>query len=442
MSAEPEELRAAIGLPSAVMLVIGGVVGVGIFVNPAVVARALPSPELALAAWVVGGVVALLGAFVYAELAGRIPSTGGEYQYLRAAFGPMVAFLFGWTTLLVVHTGGLAAVSIVFADNVAVLTGGRLPRAPLVIGTLAVLAGVNCLGVKSGNGTQAILGFLKVAAILAMVAAGLSLAPPSAPLVAPQAHAGLKAFGAALIPVLFSYGGWQTANYVAGEVKDARRRLGVALLAGVLAVTALYLLVNIACLRALGVGGLAHTMTPASDMLGRVAGPVGAKLAAAVVALSALAFMSQGMLTGPRVIFAMARDGLFFRAAANLGSRSRAPTAAIVMVAIWTGVLALSGSYESILSYVTAMNFLFFGLTAAGLFVLRSRDRDAGGFRAPLHPLTTGLFVVASVVVVLSAFWSFPIDSLKGYAIMSAGVPLYLWWRRGDRNHLASAPHG
>lgn len=441
MSAEPHELRAAIGLPSAVMLVIGGVVGVGIFVNPAVVARALPSPGLALAAWVVGGVVALLGAFVYAELAGRIPSTGGEYQYLRAAFGPLAAFLFGWTTLLVVHTGGLAAVSIVFADNVAVLVGGGLPRAPVVIGTLAVLAGINCLGVRSGNGTQAILGVLKVAAILAMVAAGLSLAPQAAPPVTATAFPGFKAFGAALIPVLFSYGGWQTANYVAGEVKDAHRRLGVALLAGVLAVTALYLLVNIACLRALGVAGLARTMTPASEMLGRVAGPFGSKLAAGAVALSALAFMSQGMLTGPRVVYAMARDGLFFPAAANLGSRSRAPAAAIVMVAIWTGVLALSGSYESILSYVTAMNFLFFGLTAAGLFVLRSRDRDGGAFRTPLHPLTTGLFVAACVVVVLSAFWSFPIDSLIGYAIMAAGVPLYLWWRRSDRSRLASAHH-
>jgi APA family basic amino acid/polyamine antiporter len=310
-----------------------------------------------------------------------------------------------------------------------------------VIVTLAVLAGINCLGVKSGNGTQAILGALKVAAILAMVAAGLSLAPPAAAAVAAAAPLGPKAFGAALIPVLFSYGGWQTANYVAGEVKDARRRLGVALLAGVLAVTALYLLVNIACLHALGIGGLARTMTPASDLLGRVAGPVGAKLAAAAVALSALAFMSQGMLTGPRVIFAMARDGLFFRAAANVGSRSRAPSAAIVLVAVWTGVLALSGSYESILSYVTAMNFLFFGLTAAGLFVLRARDRDAGAFRTPLHPLTTGLFVAACVVVVLSAVWSFPIDSLKGYAIMAAGVPLYLWWRRGDRSRLASAHH-
>jgi basic amino acid/polyamine antiporter, APA family len=441
VSAEPQELRAAIGLPSAVMLVVGGVVGVGIFVNPAVVARDLPSPTLALAAWVVGGVVALLGALVYAELAGRIPSTGGEYQYLRAAYGPMAAFLFGWTTLLVVHTGGLAAVSIVFADNVAVLMGGGAPRAVIVLTTLAILAGINCLGVRSGNGTQAVLGALKVAAILAMVAAGLSLAKPVSPVPAPAVALGPKAFGAALIPVLFSYGGWQTANYVAGEIRDARRRLGLALLGGVIAVAALYLLVNIACLRALGIGGLARTMTPASDMLGLAAGPMGAKLAAAIVALSALAFMSQGMLTGPRVIFAMARDGLFFRAAARLGARGRAPAGAIILVAVWTGILALSGSYESILSYVTAMNFLFFGLTAAGLFVLRARDRGAEAFRTPLHPLTTGLFVAACAVVVASAFWSFPVDSLIGYAILAAGAPFYFWMRRRDPSLLASPPH-
>ena len=376
-----EGLRVAIGFPSAIMLVIGGIVGVGIFVNPAVVARGLHSPLLVLAAWTAGGVIALLGAFVYAELAARFPSTGGEYVYLRDTYGPLTGFLFGWTTLLVVQTGGQAAVAIIFAKNLNLLLGGALSERVVVVAVLAGLAAINCIGVRSGNRTQAGLGLLKVAAIAALIIAGLLFArhvAASAPLATPAPLSLLKAFGAAMIPVTFSYGGWQTANYVSGEIRDPARNLARALLVGVLAVIALYLLVNIACIRALGVDALGKTLTPASDVLQQVAGPVGARLAAAAIALSALAFMSQGMLTGPRVTFAMARDGLFFRGAAAIGETSRVPAVAIVLQAIWTGVLALSGSYEQILSYVIAMNFLFFGLSASCLFTLRRRERIAG----------------------------------------------------------------
>ncbi|MEJ0045056.1 MAG: amino acid permease [Rhodospirillales bacterium] len=254
-----EGLRIAIGFPSVVMLVIGGIVGVGIFVNPAVVARSLHTPGLALAAWTLGGVVALLGAFVYAELAARIPATGGEYVYLRDTYGPLAGFLFGWATLLVVQTGGMAAVAIVFAKNLDVLFSGALPERAVVVAVLAALAAINCIGVRSGNGVQTTLGVLKIAAIAALIVAGLWLSPraavpPAAPPQAPLDTA--RAFGAAMIPVVFSYGGWQTANYVAGEMKDAGRNLARALLVGVSAVIALYLLVNLACLRSLGVAAL------------------------------------------------------------------------------------------------------------------------------------------------------------------------------------------
>ncbi|HEY2177208.1 MAG TPA: amino acid permease [Caulobacteraceae bacterium] len=425
-----EGLRVAIGLPSAVMLVMGGIIGVGIFVNPAVVARSLHSPELVLAAWGAGGLVALLGAFVYAELAAHIPATGGEYVYLRSVYGPLVAFLFGWTTLLVVQAGGLAAVSIVFAKNLAVLSGGVLNEKAVIVATLAALAGVNCLGVKAGDRTQAVLGVLKVVVIAALIGAGFAIVAPAAPApsAAPAAGGPIKAFGAALIPVVFSYGGWQTANYVAGEVRQAGRNLARALLIGVAAVIALYLLVNLACLHGLGVSGLAATLTPASDVLERAVGPAGARLAAAAVALSALAFISQGMLTGPRVTFAMARDGLFFRAAGQVSARARVPVIAILLQAAWTAVLALSGTYERILSYVIAMNFLFFGLSASCLFFLRRRAGPEG-FRAPFHPFTTGAFIAACVVVVGASFWAYPVDSLIGYAILAAGVPPYLYWR-------------
>jgi len=440
-----EGLKVAIGFPSAVMLVIGGIVGVGVFVNPAVVAHGLHSSGLVIAAWTLGGAIALLGAFVYAELAARMPATGGEYAYLRTTYGPLAGFLFGWTTLLVVQSGGQATVAIVFAKNIDVLFDGRLSEPAVVVAVLAGLAWVNVRGVILGNGVQATLGALKILAIAAVVLAGLWLTP-HIDLARPRPSSlradSLKAFGAAMIPVVFSYGGWQTANYIAGEMKDSRRNLARALLVGVVAVIALYLLVNIACLRALGLAGLGATLTPVSDVLQRTVGPVGAKLAAGAIALSALAFLSQGMLTGPRVTFAMAQDGLFFRRMARLGQASRAPALAVLLQAAWTGVLALSGRYDQILSYVIAMNFLFFGLSASCLFVLRRRELArpvVDGYRAPFHPWTTGLFILACGGVVACSFWAYPVNSLIGYAILALGAPAYLYWRRQARQEIPGA---
>jgi APA family basic amino acid/polyamine antiporter len=252
--------------------------------------------------------------------------------------------------------------------------------------------------------------------------------------------ASLKAFGAGMIPVVFSYGGWQTANIVAGEMKDSRRTLARALVVGVLVVIALYMLVTLACVRALGVEALSRTLTPTSDVLGMAIGPAGAMLAAAAVGISALGYLSQSMLTAPRVYFAMARDGVFFKSVGRLSAHSRAPALAILLQAIWTGVLALSGKYEQILSYVIAMNFLFFGLSASCLFVLRAQERRSGiaapaGFRAPWHPWSTGAFILACILIIAATFWSYPIDSLIGYGLMALGVPPYLYWRRVNRRN-------
>jgi APA family basic amino acid/polyamine antiporter len=440
-------LKVAIGLPSAVMLVVGGIIGVGVFVNPAIVARSLHSPVLVLAAWGLGGVVALLGAFVYAELAARNPDTGGDYAYLRDTYGPLPAFLVGWTLLLVVQTGGMAAVVIVFAKNLDLLAGGGLYEPVIVVATLAALAGVNALGVGSGNGVQTSLGFIKVLMITALIVTGFMLAPhaPHHPAVAaPSAGpmASLKAFCAAMIPVVFSYGGYQTANFVAGEMRDARRNLARALVAGILIVITLYMLVTLGCLRALGIDALGATLTPASDVLRMALGSAGARLAAVAVGISALGYLSQSMLTAPRVYFAMAQDGLFFRGVGDLASGTRAPVVAIVVQAVWTAVLALSGSYEQILSYVIAMNFLFFLLSASCIFTLRARERrggfggQTGGFQTPGHPWTTGAFMLACVLVIASTFWAFPINSLIGYGILLLGVPPYIYWRGANRPKL------
>jgi APA family basic amino acid/polyamine antiporter len=434
MQAKPvtrEGLRIAIGLPGAIMLVVGGVIGVGIFVNPAVTARFLHTPALVLTAWALGGLIALLGALIYAELGARMPSTGGEYVYLRTTYGPLAGFLFGWTTLLVVQAGGMAAVAIVFAANMNVLAGGALPERAVVIAVLGTLTLINCLGVRAGNGVQGVLGALKIAALAALIAAGLWVLPATprqaAIMIPPDTW---KGFGAAMIPVVFSYGGWQTANYVAGEMKNPARTLARALIAGVLAVIAIYLLVNIACLHSLGIAALGATLTPASDVLQRAVGPAGARLAATASGLSALGYLSQGMLTGPRVFFAMARDGLFFQSLARVSPTTHVPVAAILLQGVWTTILALTGSYEQILSYVIAINVLFFGLSASCLFILRRRPGPAPNFVAPLHPYSTAAFVLACALIVMCSFWSFPLNSLIGYAIMAAGIPPYLYWRR------------
>jgi APA family basic amino acid/polyamine antiporter len=442
------------------VIVMGGIVGAGIFINPYVVARQVHTPGLILGAWAVGGAIALLGAFVYAELAARMPEAGGQYAYLRDAYHPAVAFLYGWVLLLVIQTGGMAAVAVTFAAYFIELTG--LPLAPAWVAALALvaLALVNCLGVRAGSAVQSALMVLKILAILVLVGGGgwFLLGGRAAPAVAALPAAGepgpLLAFGAALVPVLFAYGGWQTACFVAEEVREPRRNLPLALVGGVAGVVALYLAVNYVCVRVLGPDGLAATTTPASAVMERALGRSGSRWIAVGIAVSTLGFLSQSILTAPRVYYAMARDGLFFRAVARLDPRHGVPVVAILLQAAMAVVIALSGRYDQILGYVVAMDFLFFGLTGTCLFVFRRRAAAAGSTapaavgigaigeagpsrlaRVPGHPVTTALFVAACWLVVASALLRYPADSAIGFAILATGVPAYLAWRRwGSRS--------
>jgi len=418
------------------MIVMGGIVGSGIFVTPYVVARQVHTPALILGAWLAGGLIALAGAFVYAELAARRPHVGGQYAYLRDAYHPAVAFVYGWALLLVIQTGGMAAVAVTFARYFLEVT--HLPLAEPVVAALgiALLVAVNCLGVRSGSTVQNGLMLLKILAILGLVAAGLIfVAPAAAPAPAapstPPSGSLLLAFGAAMTPVMFSYGGWQTASFVAGEMRNPRRDLARGLLIGVAGVIALYVGVTLACIHALGAQGLAETTTPASSVMRLAFGERGATLIAAGIAISTLGFLSQGMLTAPRVYFAMAADGLFFRSVARVSPRTRAPVVAVVLQGVLSLVIALSGTYEQILSYVVAVDWVFFALTAGALFVFRRRGEEGdGGSRVPGHPLTTALFVTAAALIVATTVIDAPVNSAVGLGIMLTGVPAYLLWRR------------
>jgi basic amino acid/polyamine antiporter, APA family len=419
----------------ATMLVMGGIVGAGIFINPYVVAQRLHTPALILGAWIFGGAVAIIGAFVWAELAALMPAVGGQYAYLREAYHPAVAFLYGWVLLLVIQTGGMAAVSITFARYFLELTGWHTPDWLVAVVALAALTLINCLGVKTGGRTQSALMVMKIIAIAALVVAGVVLAGKHVTTTsAAERDWSLTSFGAAMVPVLFAYGGWQTANFLAAEVKEPKKNLPRGLLLGVLGVVALYTAVNWVCVRALGPETLAATSTPATAVMRLALGSAGARFIAAAIAISTLGFLSQSILTAPRVYFAMADDGLFFRAVAWLDPRTHVPVVAIVLQSVWTIVIALSGRYEQILNYVVSMDFVFFGLTATTIFVFRRRAAATGtsmsGYRVPGHPLTTILFVAICWWVVGNTLYRYPQNSLVGFAILLAGVPVYWWWRR------------
>ncbi len=431
--------RRQLGLFDATMIVMGGIVGAGIFANPSEVAHRVHTPLLILGVWVLGGLFAMCGAFIWAELATRLPGTGGQYLYLREAYHPAVAFVYGWGLLLVTQTGGMAAVAVIFASYFRALTGLGWNDSVIAAVVLFILTGINCLGARAGSNVQSVFMLLRIAAIAGLVILGFALGGrslESEPLLAAPLSFGLvKNIGSAMVPIAFAYGGWQTATFVAGEMRDARRDLSRGLLMGVAGVVALYLAVNFVCLRVLGSVGLDATTTPASDVMRAALGTRGAQWIAAGIAISTLGFLSQSMLTAPRVYYAMASDGIFFASVGKLSERSRAPVVAIILQGLAAIVIACSGTYGQILNFEVTVDFIFFAMTAASLFVLRWRQvgSDTVTYRVPGHPFTTILFVLSCVGIVGSAIVASPPNSAIALGIMLAGLPVYCYWSRFKR---------
>jgi APA family basic amino acid/polyamine antiporter len=465
------------------MIVMGGIIGSGIFINPSNVARQVHTPFLILGVWIMGGLIALAGAFIYAELAARCPDVGGQYAYLREAYHPSIAFIYGWALLLVTQTGGMAAVAVTFARYFLEITQAPLTDWMVAALALLLLTIINCLGVRAGSTVQNFLMVLKIVAIAALVVCGLFFtASPQgmsgALLDRPLSDGLLTAVGAAMTPVMFAYGGWQTASFIAGEMREPSRDLARGLLIGVMGVILLYTLVSFVCLYALGADGLAATQTPASAVMRFALGQRGAALIAVGISISTLGFLSQGMLTAPRVYFAMASDGLFFKSMAWVDPRTRVPILAIALQGALAIVIALTGKYDQILSYVVSVDFIWFGLTAATVFAFRRRavrarsrrnyasenvltvtgeqaaagsqpqtegragsalrseitgatqsDSVYTGYRVPGHPVTTILFIAACAFVVASTIYKYPGNSAIGLTIVLAGVPVYFFWR-------------
>jgi len=435
-----------LGLFSATMAVAGGIIGGGIFRTPATVAQRVGSTRLVLVAWSLGGVIALIGAFCFGELGARRPKAGGGYVYLRETWGPLPAFLYGWALLLVIATGAIAAVSVTFANYALALAGlSESLTVPLAVAAIALLAGINYVGVKPAAVTQNIFTVLKLAALAALIGAALFVATPSAsvrpspPLSTGTPLSGVAtviALGAALVPILFTYGGWQQTNFIAEEIVEPEKNLPRALVLGVAIVVVVYLLANVAYLSVLGPAGLAASTAPAADVMRALLGPAAGTVIAAGIAVSTFGFLNLVILVTPRVLQAMAADGVFFPRLAALHPEYRTPTAAVLVMAAWSIVLTLSGTFSQLVDYVAFGDWIFFGLTVAGLFVYRARDRragvplpPAGAFRVPGYPYTPALFVVAAALVVASSIGANPKNAAIGTGLLALGIPVYAYWR-------------
>jgi APA family basic amino acid/polyamine antiporter len=432
--------KRALGPFDATMVVIGGIVGSGIFINPYIVAQRLDSTMLVLAAWAAGGAIALAGAFAYAELGALFPRAGGQYVYLRDGYHPLAGFLYGWALLALIESGAIAAVAITFATYALRLVGRPdVAPVPIAVAAVILLSFINYFGVKPGSRVLNVLVVLKVAALAVLIGAGL-FAPAhegwwtTARASSAAGGTTLVAFGAALVPILFAYGGWQNANYVAEEIENPRRNLPLALLAGTFLVVVIYVAVNAVYIRALGLEGLAATTTPASTAAAIMFGGPGDTFVTAAIAISTFGFLDLGILAPTRVYYAMAADGVFIPALARLHPNYGTPWVAIAVQSTWTCVLALTGRYEQLLNYVVFADWIFFGLTVGTVLVFRRRlplaHRSAGTFRAPGYPLVPAAFVIVSASVVLSVVWADPGSAARGALILAAGIPVYYWFSR------------
>jgi APA family basic amino acid/polyamine antiporter len=444
---EDEGLIRALGLGSATLLVVGTVIGSGIFLTTGGMAALIPSPSLLLAAWVLGGVLSIAGGLTYAEMGAMFPRSGGVYVFLREAYGGLTAFLYGWASFLVVISGALAAVAVGFADylsyfipalstsrvvvSIAVpwgtfaISAGQLVAAA----SLGVLGAVNYVGVRSGNMVNVVLTAAKVAGlsaipIMALVAG--SAAPAFTPVVPPDVARPLAAFGVAMIAVLWTYESWYYVTYAAGEIRHPERNLPLALVFGIGALILIYVTVNVAYLYALSIEDMKGVTRIAEKAATALMGPGGASLIALTVVLSTFGCNAAGLLGGSRVLFAMGRDGVFLPAASRVHPIYRTPHVAIVALTAWSMVLALSGTYEQLFTYVMFASILFSMAAGVALFILRrTQPGTARPYRAWGYPVVPALFVLGSGAFVLNTLVERPVESITGLALVALGLPVY-----------------
>ena len=443
-------LARRLGPLDAAAIVVSNVIGGGIFFAPIIVAGLVPSARGILVVWLVGGALAFAGAMAYAELAALRPKAGGEYVYLREAFGPLTGFLSGWTSFVAGFSGAIAASAVALAEYIgrfAPIAGDGtplltvpLPFVPIVVSPKAIVALaaiglitiVHLRGLGPGRIVQDLLAGAKVAAILVFLAIGFGSGHGQLSQVAASGSTPFSGVLLALVPVMFTYSGWNAAAYLAEEVRSPGRNVPIALGLGTLAVIVIYLGLNALYLYALPAPELAAVKGTLIDTVAeRLFGFTVGNVIAAFTIVSIAASISAMVLAGPRVYFAMARDGLFAAPAARVHPRFRAPVSAIATQAVWSGILVLCGSLSQLVSYTGFAVVLFSGIAVAAVFVLRRREPDAPRpFRAWGYPVAPAVFVAASAVMVGNEIWRNPQPAMAGVFIIGLGVPIYLWMRR------------
>lgn len=419
-------------LMDAALIVVGGIIGGGIFLNPGIVAQRTSSGWVLLGLWVGGGLLTLIGCLCYAELGARRPQAGGSYVYLREAFGRLAGFLFGWTMLLVIYSGSSAAVATIFGTY-ATSVFGLSPDLvkPLAVGALIFVTGLNLFGIRFGAQVQNVFSILKLLAIAALVVTGLAFAGVgNTEALAPGVVPTSGSLASALLPVLFAFSGFSYLNNLAGEVRDPQRTLPRALVLGMLVVIAAYVLTNYAYMAVLGHDGLAASQAPAADVMSRVFGTAGARVIAIGIAVSTLGFCNITLVAGARVLQVMGEDGLFFASVARLHPRYRTPNIALMALAAWAIVLVLGANYGQLLDFAAFGDWAAYAVTIATLFWYRRHGGERPAFATPAYPLLPLVFMATVVAVVVAYALDKPLSAGVVCLVVLTGLPVYAVWRR------------
>ena len=432
------ELRRVLRFHDLTLLVVGTVIGSGIFLVPAVVLKTVGSSvPLALMAWLIGRILSLLGGLTYGELAATNPQAGGLYIYIRDSFGRLPAFLFGWVLFFVVSTGSIATLAVAFSNYLTeFLPLGSWTAKVVSLALICLIAFVNIRGTRQSADVQNLTTIIKVLAILCMAGALLWLGPPrhagsAVSLASVPVHSRFSAVALATISVLWAYEGWQYATFAAGECINPRRDFPIAFTVGVFTLIVLYLLCNLGYLAALGPLGVANSTHVASTAVSTVLRPALGKAVTLAILLSIFSAANSLMLTAPRVYFAMAKDGLFFRQLAEVHPRFGTPAIAVIATAVWASLLAASGTFEQLLTYVVFVGWSFYALAAASIFVYRRRQTQVDvRYRVPGYPWPPLLFILAVAAFVLNTIVAEPGRAAIGLAVVLTGIPAYFIWRR------------
>jgi APA family basic amino acid/polyamine antiporter len=435
--ATPHELPRVLGFTDVIGILVGTVIGSGIFIVPATIAAQVKSPALILSVWVVGGLLSFFGALAFSELGAMYPQAGGMYVYLREGYGRLVAFLFGWTLFLVIDSGAIATLSMAFASKYLpyfVPLGPAATKA-VALAFIAFLVSVNYVGTRWGARLQNLLTAIKFIAIVTVCGAVFGFAKGNAShFVLPRAELSpslIGSFGVALVASLWAYKGWEAATFSTGELRDPGRNLPLGLFAGSLLVIFLYVVTNMAYLYVFPAGQIATSTRIASDAMNAAVGASGATFIAFIILFSITGAANGNVLTAPRVFFAMARDGVFIESLGRVHPRFLTPSVAILATGAWAGVLSLSGTFEQLATYVIFGQWIFFGLTVGAVFVLRKRNPDLPRpYRTWGYPVTPVIFILAAVYISVNTLVTQPINALAGILIIVIGLPAYFYWRR------------